>query len=210
MGCNGKFEGIMETWRGVDAYLQRVDQALCSPQCPCYFTNTTGFVNNATISPYYNQWTKSQVPPGNVAFQNCSSQVQINTYQNAVAADAYFDPKGDFDSIKFQDYMANVEREFQCSGWCNVTYTNTNTNTRMVMFKYLFTNINRGPPRRLGCLNSVIEWLPPYLMAFGSVTMVLAGFQVTSIFNIDNSIHFKSMSMLGKREGSRAPNTTLS
>ena len=80
--------------------------------------------------------------------------------------------------MKFQDYMANVENEFKCSGWCNVTYTNTNTNTRMVMFKYLYTNVNRGPPRYLGCLNSVIEWLPPYLNGFGSVTMVLAGFQV--------------------------------
>jgi len=43
---------------------------------------------------------------------------------------------------------------------------------------FFFTDINRGPPLTLGCLDSVIQWLPPYLTAFGSVTMVLAAFQL--------------------------------
>jgi hypothetical protein len=167
----------MQTWRGIDTYLQRVDQALCSQACPCYFNNITGFVNNATVSPYFNQWTKTNVP-SNTAFQNCSSQVQVGVYQGAQANDAYFDPNNEFNSNNFFNYMSDAETDFQCSGWCNVTYLNTNTNTQMVMFKYLFTDVNNGPPQRLGCLNSVIEWLPPYLMAYGSVTMVLVGFQV--------------------------------
>jgi hypothetical protein len=168
----------METWRGIDSYLQRVDQSLCSPACPCYFTNVTGFVNNATIAPYFNQWTKTNVQPANIAFQNCSSQVQISTYTAARASDSYFDPNNEFNSGNFFKYMNDVEVDFKCSGWCNVTYLNTNTNSQTVMFKYLFSDVNMGPPKRLGCLNSLIEWLPPYLMAYGSVTMVLVGFQV--------------------------------
>jgi len=177
-GCNGQFEGVMSSWRGIDLYLQKVDQGLCSPQCPCYFTNTTGYVNNETIAPYYNQWTKSNVPPGNTAFQNCSSQVQTNAYQQAAAGDAYFDPEGQFDSFKFSNYMAEIENDFQCAGWCNVTYYNPDTQNNMVMFKYMFTDINRGPPNKLGCLDSIIEWLPPYLNAWGAVTLALATFQI--------------------------------
>jgi hypothetical protein len=178
LGCNGRFTGVMETWRGIDSYLQRVDQALCSTGCPCYITNITEFVNNATIAPFYSQWVKRNVPPGVTSFTNCSSLIQNNALQNARASDGYFDPAGDFKSDRFFDYMGNVETDFECAGWCNVTYQNTQTGNTMVMFKYMFTDINRGPPKRLGCLNSIIEWLPPYLNAFGSMTMLIVGFQV--------------------------------
>jgi hypothetical protein len=179
MGCNGQFSGIMESWRGIDLYLQKVDQYLCSPECPCYFTNTTSFVANPAINPFYSAWTKNNVPPGNVAFQNCSGTVQRKAYQEAAAGDAYFDPQNNFNQERFSAYMANVETDFQCAGWCNVTYVNPTTSSRMVMFKYLFTDINRGPPQNLGCLDAVIRWLPSYLQAYGSVTMVLSTFQVT-------------------------------
>ena len=179
LGCNGRFTGVMETWRGVDSYLQRVDQALCSPACPCLVNNITGYVNNATISPFYNSWTKTtNAGAGSVRFQNCSTQVQNAVYQSAKANDAYFDPNGDFRTDRFNEYMMNVEIDFECSGWCNVTYRNTVNDQDAVMFKYMFTDVNRGPPKRLGCLNSVIEWLPPYLNAFGSMTMLIIVFQV--------------------------------
>jgi hypothetical protein len=158
--------------------MQKVDQALCSNECPCYFTNSTGFIANPNINPVYNSWSKSNIPPGNVAFQNCSGQVQLRAYREAAAGDAYFDPEKTFSQEKFATYMANVENDFQCAGWCNVTYVNPTTSKNMVMYKYLFTNINKGPVSNMGCLDSIILWLPPYLMAFGSVTMVLSTFQV--------------------------------
>jgi hypothetical protein len=167
----------MESWRGVDLYLQKVDQSLCSQQCPCYFTNSTGYITSPNINPVYNTWTKSNIPPGNVAFQDCSGQVQLKAYQEAAAGDAYFDPEKKFSQENFANYMAKVEEDFQCTGWCDVAYTNPTTNNKSIMYKYLFTNINRGPPLNMGCLDSMIQWLPPYLTAFGSVTMVLSTFQ---------------------------------
>ncbi len=178
LGCNGRFHGVMETWRGIDSYLQRVDESLCSQACPCDFRNISDFVNNQTIAPFYNQWTKQNNPPGVVNFQNCSQSIQSNAIRNANASDIYFDPAGDFNALRFYEYMHNVEVDFECSGWCNVTYINTVTGNNMVMFKYMFSDINRGVPRRLGCLNSIIEWLPPYLNAFGAMTLLIVGFQV--------------------------------
>jgi len=177
-GCNGKFDGVLGMWQGIDSYLQQVDQNFCGPNCPCFISNSTAFSNNATVAPFYDNWSKSNVAPGNTAFQNCSAQVQTSTYNVAAQNDALFDPQQNFDPINFGNYMQKVENKFQCTGWCNVTYFNTNSNTNTAMFKYNFNNINSGPVQNLGCLNSLMNWLPPYLMAFGSVTMVLAGFQI--------------------------------
>lgn len=177
-GCNGRFSGIMEIWQGIDSYLQLADQNLCGPSCPCYITNTTGYTTNTTLAPYYNLWSKTNRGPGNVAFQNCSAQVQTSVYNQAAARDAYFDPNQSFDSLNFFNYMSNVEREFNCNGWCNITYFNPNYDREVLMSKYLFTDVNRGPPYYIGCLNEMITWLPGYLNAYGSVTMVLAGMQI--------------------------------
>jgi hypothetical protein len=177
-GCNGKFSGIMEVWQGVDSYLQQVDQGLCGPDCPCYISNTVPFTTNPTVFPIYNRWTKSADSSAAVNFQQCSAQVQRTAYVNAVNNDKLFDPTTNFDATKFSNYMGRMENQFQCSGWCNVTYANTNTGQVDAMFKYLFSDVNMGPPQNFGCLNKFIEWLPPYLMAYGAITLLLAGLQL--------------------------------
>lgn len=141
-GCNGKFSGMLEMWQGVDSYLQRVDQSLCSKNCPCTFTNTVPFSTNTTVAPYYNKWTKTDTF-GNSAFQNCTVQTQRGVYDQAVKDDSLFDPLKNFDTFNFASYMARVENKFQCAGWCNVTYYDTNTNSSAIMYKYLFTDVNR-------------------------------------------------------------------
>jgi hypothetical protein len=176
-GCNGKFSGVMEVWQGIDSYLQQVDQNLCSPNCPCSITNTQGYTNNPTIAPIFNSWTKTQSNSGAINFQQCSAQIQRNAYLNAVQNDALFDPQGNFDASRFVGYMSRVENKFQCSGWCNITYVDPTKQSTTAMFKYMFNDVNLGPPQNFGCLNSLITWLPPYLKAFGSVTMVLFGLQ---------------------------------
>jgi len=176
-GCNGRFNGVMDIWQGIDAYLQEVDMALCGPNCPCYFTNTTGYLTNSTIAPYYQLWEKTNRAPGNIAFQNCSAQVQAFVYNQAAARDAYFDPKQGFNAQNFFDYMQRIETQFNCAGWCNITYYNPNYNRNVLMSKFMFSDVNRGPPYFLGCLNRYIETIPPYLNAWGSMAMLLFGIE---------------------------------
>jgi hypothetical protein len=184
MGCNGNFKGIMEVWKGIDTYLQKVDQNFCSPRCPCFITNTQSFTKNDTIVEYYNQWTKSNIPPVSIAFQNCTNSAQENTYYQTLADDSTFDPTGVFDQKQFSSYMSAVEMEFECSGWCNVTYVNRNTDKMMVMHKYLFSDINRGVPPKLGCLDSMLGYLPAYLNGWGALAVVIALLQVRIYFII--------------------------
>lgn len=142
-GCNGKFNGVMEVWQGIDAYLQRVDQSLCSPECPCIINNKIPFETNATVSPYYKNWNTTENTLGAISFQNCSIQVQENTKSLAEKDDVLFNPKKDFDSNLFARYMGNIEQNFNCAGWCNVTYANPTVRKSTTMYKYLFSDINK-------------------------------------------------------------------
>ena len=142
-GCDARIEGFMEIWRGIDAYLVNVDQQLCSPECPCYLTNTLPFTDNPNVVPYFNQWTLTPESYGAIAFQNCTSTVRNSAYTGAITLDPNFDPNSEFNSMRFSDYMSRIENEFNCSGWCRINYINRITGQNMVISKYLFTNINR-------------------------------------------------------------------
>ena len=177
-GCNMKYNGVLGVFHNIDTYLTGVDQTLCSAQCPCFITNSTGFTNNPTVAPVYDLWTKTNLPTGATSFSNCTSELRTFVYKDAVARDPNFDPDSTWDSDKFHDYMNNVERDFGCNGWCQREYLNTNYNKNVLLSKYLFSDINMGVPSKLGCLDVLRDWLPGYLQAFGSMTMLLVGLQI--------------------------------
>jgi hypothetical protein len=177
-GCRGDFNGVIGVFNNLDTYLQQVDQAMCSKACPCFLSNTSAFSNNSTLRPYYDMWTKTNQPTGAVAFPNCSIDLQNYAYREAARRDPAFAAKEDFNVVEFFNYMAKVENQFNCVGWCETEYYNPDYRMDFVMAKYLFTDINRGPPQYLSCMNEMIQWLPGYLKAFGSMTIVLVGLQI--------------------------------
>jgi len=92
--------------------------------------------------------------------------------------DSEFDPKGEFREKDFAEYMARVEENFSCSGWCKINYMNKITGQEMYISKYLFTDINRGPPQERGCQHVFITWLTPYIITWGAITLVMVGFEI--------------------------------
>lgn len=178
VSCNGQFNGILSVWQGVDTYLQQANNALCSEECPCALTNQTGYVTNSTILPMYKSMNRTDNPNGAISFSNCSDSVRYRALNRAKELDPLLEAEGEFDPLNFAQYMATVENYFSCAGWCNTTYFDTNTNQTTQMFKYLFTDINKGPALHSGCLEPMINWLPGYLGAYGSMTMVLAIVQI--------------------------------
>lgn len=178
LNCNTGYDGILALWNGVDAYLQEANNALCSTDCPCYFTNVTGFESNSTIEPYYKNWVKTQDPAGSTAFPNCTEASKYNALQRTLAIDNGVEEMKTFDPFKFGGYMGMVENFFDCSGWCNTTYFDTVNNKSESFYKYLFSDINRGPPVHKGCLLPIVNWLLPYLGAWGSLTIALSAVQM--------------------------------
>jgi hypothetical protein len=175
--CNGQFSGIFSMWQGMDTYLQQVNNALCSDQCPCSISEVSPYVTNKTVLPMYTDLNTTTEPLGAVAFQNCSEEVKYSALEKAKKEDSFIEANGAFDADSFADYMAIIEKQFECTGWCNTTYVN-DKGEKVEMFKYLFSDVNRGPAKYSGCLDLVMNWLPGYLGAYGSVTMVLGFVQV--------------------------------
>lgn len=176
LGCQSKFQGVFAAFNYIDTYMQIIDQSFCSPACPCYITNSA-YSTNSTIAPYYNLWTKSAVTGAATAFQNCSQALQTYAYKEAARRDIKFAQVSNFDVPEFYNYMMRIEENFDCTGWCSVEYYNANYNKYVLMSKYLFSDINRGPPQYYGCLNVVGPWLRNFLNAWGAMTMVLFGAQ---------------------------------
>lgn len=178
LSCNSGYDGVLALWNGVDTYLQHANNALCSPNCPCHFTNTSGFLSNINIAPYYDTWNKTNDPAGSIAFPNCSETVKVKALELTRKEDSNLEPMGTFDPDKFAGYMGFVENFFDCTGWCNTTYYDTLNNKTEVFYKYLFSDINRGPPVHTGCLMPMVNWLLPYLGAWGSLTIALSILQL--------------------------------
>lgn len=178
LSCNTGYTGILSLWNGVDAYLQEANNALCSKDCPCYFTNITGFISNSTVEPYYKNWTKTQDSQASIAFPNCSEAIRSNALEKTKATDTGIEDMKTFDPVNFAGYMGFVENFFDCSGWCNTTYYDSVNEKQEAFYKYLFSDINRGPPVHKGCLMPIVNWLLPYLGAWGSLTIALSIFQI--------------------------------
>lgn len=132
----------MEVWQGIDSYLQRVDQALCSPDCPCNINNPVPFSSNKTIAPIFKNWNTTD-KFGATSFQNCTFATQENAQNLAQMDDKLFNPKKDFNRNLFARYMSEIEYTFNCAGWCNVTYVDPRFKQSTSMYKYQFSDVRR-------------------------------------------------------------------
>jgi len=178
-GCNAKINGLMEVWQGLDNYLLNADRAFCSQECPCFIGNTVPFEFNTTVAPSFQKWVRTnQNGGGAINFQGCPGNVRQNVYNEAVGSNPLFDPNKQFNDQRFFDYMSRFENQFKCTGFCFNRYKNPSTNEDQTLWKYMFSDINNGVPHHSGCLNSILQWLPTYMLAYGSVGMVLAGVQI--------------------------------
>ena len=174
LGCNGDYRGMYSIWNSVDNYLYSVDSLLCSPECPCYFNEKTAnhFASNSTTAPYYNMWDTRESYEYATKFQHCLPKVQGLAKAEYSVSNAYFNHT--FDTKKFNDYYAKIEKYFKCTGFCGTTYYNGKTQTNQKIVKYLFSDIDKyGIPEHFGCLPLLFQWLRKTLNAFAAVCCFL-------------------------------------
>jgi hypothetical protein len=141
LGCNAKIYGILEVWRGMDYYIVETDRLLCSPLCPCNIRNKQQYTNDLSFTSNISTWTIGNEAYNAINFQGCDREVKQLAYQQASAMSPSFDYAKDFDANRFYDFMARLEKEFDCSGWCQKSYI-VNGN-EFTLSKYLFTDVNR-------------------------------------------------------------------
>ena len=83
-------------------------------------------------------------------------------------------------------YWEYIENKFNCVGWCQTTYTHKSDFTEGaekegMLMKYLFSGINRGIVKHSGCLNKLIDWIRPRLLAIGLVEFFAACVMVLTL-----------------------------
>jgi hypothetical protein len=134
---------MMESWKGIDTYLQQVDRLFCSYKCPCYIKYNDVFLTNPRTAFISTKWVRVYNGTGPINFQSCPVSVQDEALISAKYLNQDFDTYDNFNQLDFFQYMNKLELSKNCSGWCNITYYNNATFTNTLMTKYLFSDVNR-------------------------------------------------------------------
>lgn len=171
-------------WKSVDDYFRLVNSVYCNRElCRCKLTKPgvmKQFERHRFISSdeldFLDQ-PSSQEEEFN--FNNCPDsakrEVERLYMSNPNNTNHYIKPD------KFFDYWRGIEKRFKCTGWCQTTYTNIYTLKKEHMFKYTFSDLNRGPVRYPGCLNVLVNWLPGLIGAVGGCLIVAAFLQTLNM-----------------------------
>jgi hypothetical protein len=114
--------------KAIDSYIHNIDQSLCSFECPCY--NTTN--------------------PTAQNFQTCDERAHKSAFKRTSTKYSDFD----LNDTKFWELMAILEHKFECTGWTDGRYVDR-LNQEKFISKYLFSDINRGIPKKSGCLQFI-------------------------------------------------------
>lgn len=191
VGCKTEYKGILKVYTNIDRVLEIMDLALCSTECPCRFDESVkaNFTSNTTMKKYYEKW-KNNGP--NERFQNCSKELQSNIEKYFLLHDTvYGNYLKNFNISKFSDFWEYIENKFSCTGWCekeyvyNGTFPGKNETSKTLeggFYKYLVSGINKGPVEKVGCLEAVIDWLPPKLFAYGIISLLCSIFGIFSFY----------------------------
>ena len=166
-------------------------------------TTSYKFLIDVSSAPYYTQWniTPSSAAPSK--FQECKDKVIAEAYNKYLIRNAYFTKI--FKQKEFHMFYKNIEEYFNCNGFCATTYHSEVTNTSMKMVKYLFSDVSKGVPQHIGCLEVVMEWLRKMLIAFGCVCVCavvtqIAMFVLGSIMLWENTKEKKNEKKQRKKE----------
>lgn len=179
----------MMYWRTLDQYMIEVDKAFCGPNCPCDM-NVNGvhmFKSDPFSEVIFNKWNvETSSKPTVINFMGCPKDIihQVNNLflNNEVVL---WDKRiVDFKWYEFSLFWENIENRFECSGLCSIAYQGPDSNPisnqpeQRMMYKYLFSDVNKGPVKNKGCLKHLLNSFPQLILAYGSLTLIASLFQI--------------------------------
>lgn len=230
VGCQTEFKGILKYWDDIDNYLHEVDKHFCEEEsktgkgCRCTINKYTDqiFKDDPIIGPLY----KSLYVDGQQILVMDLNQIDTdsNDYKpswrkcnqkqlNENNLGKKFRNIGDFKPKIFNRFWEHIENKFDCTGFCSTVYQREanfpasedqfdKAPLQIPMFKYLFSDINRGIPKHRGCMKPILDWLPKMLISFGSFALFAALVQL--------ALFFLSISLIGaSKEDAEKPQSQV-
>ena len=83
---------------------------------------------------------------------------------------------------KFAQYWKNIEKRFNCVGFCQTSYYSDRINGNVPFAKYLFSDFRRGPVKHKGCFRLLMNWIIKALISFGSLGIAGSLIQIGIVF----------------------------
>lgn len=175
VGCKTEFKGILDFWKNFDYLFKYLDYGFCSVGCPCDITPDLKLIFSAKNETIYKQWKISA--SGIVSLSNCTG---IETKINSLFDEKFKNETTRINVTKFGDYWGFVEKKFNCTGWCEKNYIlDTGLENEDIIpahtgefIKFIYAGINIGVVGFQGCMESIVEWLPPLIQAYGIVGVI--------------------------------------
>ena len=83
---------------------------------------------------------------------------------------------------KFAQYWKNIEKRFNCVGFCQTIYYHNELRETVPFTKYLFSDFNRGPIKHKGCFRLLMNWIIKALISFGALGIAGSLIQIGIVF----------------------------
>lgn len=175
VGCETENTGLKSIWKNMDEYFILANSMFCSDLCPCTLTQSTmnAFENSRFASDTFVNSKYYSGSGGASSIRDCNEKAVADIMRLYVS-----NPNNTMrhlDHEKFIKYWEKIEKKFDCTGWCKTNYKNVFTLQNEKMYKYVFSDVNRGVPKYPGCLNRILKWIHTY-------TSIIASFLLFSAF----------------------------
>lgn len=164
---------MLSAFSSLDVYFMELDKGFCTGDCPCKINEFTEFMYKA------DPIDKIEFEMGNTVtgekftkisdcriFDEISDKYHSRDTGYIAGARDY-----QFSRTKFKKYWKNLEKKFDCTGFCSNAYYDHGTKTYKKLNKFLFSGINRGVPKHSGCWYELIKYVSKMLISFGSFAL---------------------------------------
>lgn len=209
LGCQTKFKRIFKVWNDIDQYMFEVDKRFCSKDYKCDLTPYTVklFENDPIVGTLFhnlyenntdyslkslNEYNNIDDEDKNVKWEDVQKNGDATTKLPGLIKVKSFKYK------KFNQFWRYIENKFDCSGFCSTVYQFDESAEKfrewpserelasaprqIPIFKYLFSDVNKGIPKHRGCMKRLLRWLPQMLITFGSFALAASLLQFILFF----------------------------
>ena len=186
----------------LEYFFQKSNNLLCSSDCRCSLTDNTidEFLykfdeEDEFEAQIYNfSDIDYQKNAKNIKTQNCND----NTIE--AKKDKLYDKFGVVDLTKLMNFWGEIEKKFHCTGWCEKSYYLDDKITKKYYLKYLFSDVNNGLVKNIGCMKPYRNWVQKMLRAFGGMMLIDSFLQlICLIFGVSLFLGFYSENSSNER-----------
>ena len=178
LSCDSDLTGVLKLFENIDDYMILSHSVLCSPICPCNMSVDVrdDYYRGFFFSDLFSHFDlKTNEAGSNI--DGCPDGI-LQTIQNLYESNPNNTKGVHITNYKeFNKYWKKIEKKYKCSGWCRTKFNNPFTMYNDTMGKYVFSDISRGIPEYLGCINRFLNYIPALVGSVGALLITIAFIQ---------------------------------